>query len=78
MEDAHRISSFLEAMRAERGAAENTILAYARDLLDYSSFLKSHNVDIDTVRRIEIEGYLASLDDQGMAASTRARRLSAL
>jgi len=78
MQDAHRISSFLEAMRAERGAAENTIQAYARDLLDYSGFLTSRNRDVDTAGRAEIEAYLAGLDDQGMAASTRARRLSAL
>lgn len=78
MQDAHRISSFLEAMRAERGAAENTILAYARDLLDYSGFLTPRNKDIDTAGRAEIEAYLAGLDDQGLAASTRARRLSAL
>lgn len=78
MQDAHRISSFLEAMRAERGAAENTIQAYARDLLDYSGFLKPRNMDVDTAGRAEIEAYLAGLDDQGMAASTRARRLSSL
>ena len=65
-------------MRAERGAAENTIQAYARDLLDYSGFLTSRNRDVDTAGRAEIEAYLAGLDDQGMAASTRARRLSAL
>lgn len=65
-------------MRAERGAAENTVLAYARDLLDYSGFLTPLNKDIDTAGRAEIEAYLAGLDDQGMAASTRARRLSAL
>lgn len=78
MQDAHRISSFLEAMRAERGAAENTIQAYARDLLDYSRFLKTRNADLDTAGRAEIEGYLAGLDDQGLAAATRARRLSSL
>jgi len=78
MQDAHRISSFLETMRAERGAAENTIQAYARDLLDYSGFLKGRASDIDSAGRTEIEAYLAGLDDQGMAASTRARRLSAL
>ena len=78
MQDAHRISSFLEAMRAERGAAENTIQAYARDLIDYSEFLNNRAVTLDSAGRSEIEAYLAGLDDQGMAASTRARRLSAL
>ena len=65
-------------MRAERGAAENTIQAYARDLLDYSCFLTARATDLHGAARADIEAYLAGLDDQGMAASTRARRLSAL
>lgn len=78
MQDAHRISGFLEAIRAERGAAENTIQAYARDLVDYSSFLKRQAFTVDDAGHPEIEAYLTNLDDQGMAASTRARRLSSL
>ena len=65
-------------MRAERGAAENTIQAYVRDLLDYSGFLTARATDLHGAARADIEAYLAGLDDQGMAASTRARRLSAL
>lgn len=61
-------------MRAERGASENTITAYARDLVDYHEHLG--DVGLLSAGRGDIEAYLASLADAGLAASTRARRLS--
>ncbi|MFY8147079.1 MAG: site-specific integrase, partial [Rhodobacter sp.] len=33
------ISSFLEALAAEQGAARNTLLAYGRDLKDFAAWL---------------------------------------
>jgi len=39
MSDLTRIEAFLEMMSAERGAAQNTLDAYARDLLDASEYL---------------------------------------
>lgn len=76
--DRRRISAFLEAMRAERGAAENTVLAYARDLTDYADALAAQGVDLISAGRGEIETYLAGLEATGMSAATRARRLSSL
>ena len=38
---AHRwISSFLDSFRSEGGGAENSVLAYGRDLLEFESFSK--------------------------------------
>lgn len=71
------IALFLDAMRAERGAAENTIAAYARDLTDYLDALAGRARDPLTAARADIEAWLATLDDRGLSASTRARRLSA-
>ena len=40
---AHRwISSFLDSFRSEGGGAENSVLAYGRDLLEFESFLNDH------------------------------------
>ncbi|MEM7269854.1 MAG: site-specific tyrosine recombinase XerD [Pseudomonadota bacterium] len=72
------IASFLEALRAERGAAENTIQAYARDLKEYAEALERRGASLETAGRDDVEAYLAALDDQGLAATTRARRLSSL
>lgn len=69
---------FLEAIRAERDAAPNTLLAYARDLQDFADFLAGRGLGYDAAGRAEIEAYLADLHDRGMAEATRARRLSAI
>jgi integrase/recombinase XerD len=37
--DSDWISAFLEAQAAERGAAQNTLLAYGRDLKDAMGWL---------------------------------------
>ena len=74
----HWISTFLEAQAAELGAATNTQLAYGRDLKDFDSFLAGRALDFVTVGRKDIEAYLVWCDAQGLAKSTRARRLSAI
>ena len=74
----HWISTFLEAQAAELGAATNTQLAYGRDLKDFDSFLARRALDFVSVGRKDIEAYLIWCDAQGLAKSTRARRLSAI
>ncbi|MBK0398431.1 site-specific tyrosine recombinase XerD [Limibaculum sp. M0105] len=72
------LEAFLEAMAAERGAARNTLTAYARDLGDFGAWLTARGRDFATAGRPEIEAYLSVLEDAGMAPSTRARKLSAI
>lgn len=71
--------AFLDAMQAERGAAENTLKAYARDLGDFRDWLAGqHGSSLGDADRAAIEGYLGYLDAQGLSSTTRARRLSAI
>ncbi len=70
------ISGFLEAQAAELGAATNTQLAYGRDLKDFADWLQDKG--FDAVTRADVEAYLVACDAQGLARSTRARRLSAI
>ena len=72
------IASFLTAILAERGAAANTIDAYARDLTDFSEWLSGEGAGLLTCDRAVIERYLVDLDRRDLAPSTRARRLSAI
>ena len=74
----HWISNFLEAQAAELGAATNTLLAYGRDLKDFDTFLARRSRDFLTTAQADIEAYLVHCDAQGLAKSTRARRLSAV
>ncbi|APE43590.1 recombinase XerD [Sulfitobacter alexandrii] len=74
----HWISTFLEAQAAELGAATNTQLAYGRDLKDFDGFLARKHLDFASANRSAVEDYLVYCDSQGLAKSTRARRLSAI
>lgn len=75
MSDLTRIEAFLEMMSAERGAAQNTLDAYARDLTDASGFLGGGLV---TASPAQISAWMQDLAARGLAASTSARRLSAV
>lgn len=76
--DRRRISAFLDAQAAEAGAARNTLLAYGRDLEDFSQWLDAQDQHFLSVSRDGIEDYLSFCDAQGLSRSTRARRLSAI
>ncbi|MEM6887840.1 MAG: site-specific tyrosine recombinase XerD [Pseudomonadota bacterium] len=75
---AHWISAFLEAQAAELGAAQNTLLAYGRDLIDFEGWLKARKLGFDSASQADVETYLVARADQGLSKSTRARRLSAI
>ncbi len=72
------IETFLEAMYAEQDSSENTLKAYGADLAEFHEYLAEKKTDFAKATRGDIEGYLISLDERGMAQATRARRLSAV
>jgi len=72
------IEAFLEMLSAERGAARNTLDAYGRDLRDFASFVEARNKPVTGATPDDLRAYLEALSDQGLSASTAARRLSAI
>lgn len=72
------IGLFLDMMAAERGAAQNTLDAYRRDLDDAATRLAARGVDLDTAATADIERVLADLRADGLSPATAARRLSAM
>lgn len=76
--DRRMIATFLDAQAAELGASENTLMAYGRDLADVVDWTESKGHALLDLSRNEIEAYLIHCEAQGLAKSTRARRLSAL
>ncbi|WP_272006275.1 site-specific tyrosine recombinase XerD [Roseovarius sp. ZX-A-9] len=72
------LSAFLEAQAAEQGASENTLMAYARDLGDFRDWLERAGRNIAEASQHDVENYLIHCEAQGLAKSTRARRLSAI
>ena len=75
---AHLIEAFLDMMGAERGAGHHTLAAYRRDLLDLAAHPSLKGTDPARASREELRAFLATLSSSGMAASTQARKLSAL
>ena len=76
--DGRWIEAFLEALAAERGAAGNTLAAYRRDLGHFGAWLADRGSGLAVAGRGEVEAYLSALEAEGLAAATRARRLSAI
>lgn len=78
MTGGHLIEAFLEMLAAERGASDNTLDGYRRDLEDFADFAQGRGCKVDAVTSEDIERYLESLAARGYAASSQSRRLSAL
>jgi integrase/recombinase XerD len=75
---AYLVENFLDMMSAERGAAANTLAAYARDLGDFCGWLAGRGQNAKTCGRDEIRQYLQALSASGAAGSSQARKLSSL
>lgn len=75
---SRHFDSFLEMLSAERGLAQNSLLAYRNDLADFSGFLAGRSENPETIGTDALRLYMQGLSDEGMTASTAARRLSAL
>ncbi|MEZ0169196.1 site-specific tyrosine recombinase XerD [Microvirga sp. TS319] len=78
MNGARQASLFLDMLAAERGASKNTLEAYRRDLDDYLAYLREAGAQPDTASAATIRGFMASLEERGLKASSAARRLSAV
>ncbi|MPZ39011.1 MAG: tyrosine recombinase [Rhizobiales bacterium] len=76
--DDIQIELFLDMLAAERGAGENTLGAYRRDLEDFSIYLAGKRGTVADASTDDVRSYLQSLSKRGFAAASVARRLSAI
>ena len=81
------INSYLEMLASEKGAAQNTISAYDRDLIDIDLFMQSRNTSVEAAKTADIKAYVDELTNKTQikgdrknktTARTVARRISAL
>ena len=77
-EISRHLETFLELLLAERGAAENTIHAYRKDLEEFLRYCNTHSTDELNVDTKDIRTYMATLLERGLSPATSARRLSSL
>lgn len=78
MRAAARIEAFLEMMAAERGASDNTLASYRRDLEGAAAEFAGEGANLATATSSELRSYLGGLATQGFAPSSQARKLSSL
>ncbi len=78
LKETWRLDSFLEMLTAERGASANTIVAYERDLQEFFAMMTTRGRRFASVTTEDIRQYVTRLAEAGFAATTAARRLSAL
>ena len=73
------IHVFLSYLRVERGLAQNTILAYGRDLKRFAEFLrKRHKQRLEDVTREDVVDFLSSLYKEKLDSRSVARYLVSL
>jgi len=73
------LEEFYHHLRVERGLAPLTLESYASDLQDFREFLHQEGLTSwEEVTLALLQKYLAQLAARGLAAASRARRLSAL
>ena len=73
-----QVEAFFEMLMVERGASQNTLDAYVRDLRHFLGFLKKRDETFLKADADAITSYVKALRDQDMAPATVARRLSTL
>jgi len=75
--DDRLIRLFLDMMMAERGVAEHTRAAYARDLKALSVFLQNRGVNLRQAQADDLAAHISDMRARHLAAATVARHLSA-
>ncbi|SCA57929.1 Tyrosine recombinase XerD [Candidatus Terasakiella magnetica] len=78
MKSSRHITSFLQMMSVERGAAQNTLDNYRRDLEKLEAYLVKKSQRIETATTEDLRGFIKVIHDSGYAPRTAARRLSAM
>jgi integrase/recombinase XerD len=76
--DQRLVELYLDMLAAERGAGNNTLAAYRRDLEDFSAYLKDAGRSIVKASTADLRAYLGELSRRGLRVATVARRLSAI
>ena len=70
-----QIRTFLNCLRVEKGLAENTILAYRRDIVKFAAFCAERKLAAKDIQRSDVVDFLALLYRGGLDSRSVARHL---
>lgn len=69
---------FIEYLKNEKGKAENTLIAYERDLKAFEKYLKERGKTLRTCNESDAVSYVLELNNQNKSKSTINRKASSL
>ncbi len=67
--------AWLEHLRAERGLAANTLVAYERDLRALAAFAVEHGLELLELAHADLADFTGSLRERGLKARSQARHV---
>ncbi len=73
-----QVKLFLEFLQNDKKASENTLQSYRRDIVYYSKYVESNNLNYAKVKEEDIKEYLEHLQSIGKKPSTISRCLASI
>ena len=73
-----QVKSFLEFLQNDKKASENTLQSYRRDIVYYSKYIESNNLNYAKIKEEDIKEYLEHLQSIGKKPSTISRCLASI
>jgi len=73
--NAQLIAKFVNYLRAERAAGENTLVSYEHDVREFAAWLEK---PLTLAQRTDMQSYISDSLNQGVSGRTAARRLATL
>lgn len=75
----HALTDYFHYLQIERGLAENTLMAYRRDLIQYMEFMQTKQIkEWEEVDRHHIIQFLKTLKEKNRSTATISRMISAI
>ena len=72
------IKQFVSFLKIERGLAENSIMAYQRDVIKLAEYSADKNIDPIEINYKDLKDFVAVLYDLGLSARSQARIISGI
>jgi integrase/recombinase XerD len=72
------IKHFVSYLKIEKGLAENSILAYQRDVLNLMDFSVKQQIEVEVIRVVHLKAFLTSIHELGIGARSQARMISGI
>ncbi len=69
---------FVEYLEKDKKVAKNTLQSYSRDIKQFSDYIESQNLEVESVAGKDIQSYISYMQIEGKAASSVSRSLASV